>query len=122
MAGNKNKKSKVLIVLSYILASALIIAGIVLVAVYYPNFEQYEKAIYYFNLQTNGAVDFSQYPLSSYNTNAASNSWPIASVGEFAAGITMLLLGLIIMIITIVINLKVKKNQPKIHKIKKIKK
>lgn len=122
MAGNKNKKSKVLIVLSYILASALIIAGIVLVAVYYPNFEQYEKAIYYFNLQTNGAVDFSQYPLGSYNTNAASNSWPIASVGEFAAGITMLLLGLIIMIITIVINLKVKKNQPKIHKIKKIKK
>lgn len=121
MATNKNVKSKVLIVLSYILASALIIAGVVLVAVFYPNFEQYQKAIYYFNEQTKGLGDFQTY-LSTYNGNASSNSWTIASIDEFAPGLTMLLVGLVLMVVTIVINLKIKKNSPKTPKIKKLKK
>lgn len=118
MVANKTKKSKVLIVLSYILASALIIAGVVLIAIFYPNFEQYQKAVYYFNDLTSGKGNFSDF-LTNYNTNATSNSWTIASINEFAPGLTILLVGLIIMVTTIVINLKIKKNQPKVPKIKK---
>lgn len=118
MAVNKTRKNKVLIALSYILASALIIVGIALIAVFYPNFEQYQKAVYYFNDLTSGKGNFSDF-LTNYNTNASSNSWTVASINEFAPGLTMLLVGLIIMITTIVINLKIKKNQPKAPKIKK---
>lgn len=121
MALNKHTRNKVLIVLSYIFASALIITGIALVAVFYPNFEQYQKAIYYFNEETNGLGNFSDF-LSNYNNNATSYSWPIASINEFAPGITLLVVGLIIMVITIIVNLKAKKNWPKKVKIKKIKK
>lgn len=121
MTANKNVKNKVFIVLSYILASALIIAGVVLVAVFCPNFEQYQKAIYYFNEQTKGLGNFQTY-LSTYNSNAASNSWTIASIDEFAPGLTMLLVGLVLMVVTIVINIRIKKNSPKTPKIKKLKK
>lgn len=123
MASDKNIKSKVLVVLSYVLASALFIAGIVLVAVYYPNFEQYQKAVYYFNEQTKGLGNFQTY-LSTYNNNAQTNSWIIATIDEFAPGLTMLIVGIILMVVTIFINLKLKKNQhhkPKVKKIKKTK-
>ena len=121
MATNKNIKNKVLIALSYILASALFIAGIVLVAIYYPNFIQYQKAVYYFNEQTNGLGDFKTY-LLNYNNNANTNSWTISSIDEFAPGLTMLIVGILVMVTTIFINIKMKKNQEHRPKIKKIKK
>lgn len=120
MSNNNNlsTKTKVFVSLSYFFASCLVIAGIVLVAVFYNNFIAYIDVSNGINARTHGYGTLEL--IASYNTRAITNDWTIASIDEFAPGLTMLIVGVVSIAITVWLHLKKKSNdlEPKVKKIK----